>query len=207
MAMVVRHALGLSATAGQVAVFFNNSLSGQIAIATARHLRNAGARIHLIALGDPKELGSSMQRQLRFFGHDKTPLLSMIENFDSEELLALLNSCHNVILGVCQPESENSGLPWHDLITLLNEQPTPVHTIIAPIGINLDSGANEKTALIASSTLSLGVPLQALLNCTDYIGRHYLCDISITPELYQEFKLDYQAAFAEQPVIQIFRAK
>lgn len=207
MAMVIRHALGLSASEGHVAIFFNDSLSGQIAVATGRHLRNAGASVHLITLTDPDSFSDRMQSLLRPFicaGISPQYIQPDLKDID---IMTIIPTCHNVTLGVCDEDGDNSSELWQNLIELFNEQPTPIHTIQAPLGINLDTGLKCGHPLFASSTLSLGIPLESLIAASDYVGRHYVCDISIPPELYTEYDLNYQQAFSEQPVIQVFPKK
>ena len=89
-------------------------------------------------------------------------------------------------------------------VKVLNECQTPVHSVDAPLGINVDSGAPGADPLYSSSTLSLGVPFVGLADGNEYVGRHYVCDISATRALYtQDSGDDLGWLFAEQPVTQI----
>lgn len=207
MAMVVRHALGLSASAGQVAVFFNDSLAGQVTVATARHLRNAGATVHMFTTGDPDHFDDNIKKLLRPFTLADIAINRVEADFNDKDLTALLPACHNVILGLHNERGDGVSMGYKKLVDLFNEHPIPVHTVLAPLGVDLDSGQKNGPALFASSTLSLGAPLQGLIAAQDYVGRHYVCDISIPLELYAKYKLDYRQAFCEQPVIQIFPEK
>lgn len=200
MAMVVRYALGLSATGGKVLALVNDSLSGCIALATIRHLKNAGADARVVILDEKKTFGPELQLQLRILER----LGIKPQSWASCE--ELLPSCHNVICGLFDFESAPSK-EMGKVISLLNECHLPVHTIEAPIGVDLNTGKVGPTPLYASSTLSLGAPYAALKIAHDLVGRHYLCDISIPSSLYEKEGMDLSPLFADQPVVQIFMQK
>ncbi|NLF24414.1 MAG: hypothetical protein GX589_01985, partial [Deltaproteobacteria bacterium] len=115
----------------------------------------------------------------------------------------LILECHAIFCGLFSPQSQSFDLAPH-VIAVLNEIKTPVHSVQCPLGINPDSGARIGAAVIASSTISLGMPLCGLHRAHDFVGRHYLCDISITRDLYLKTGENLTPLFAEQPVIQIF---
>ena len=205
MAMVVRVALGLTAEEASVGVLYSDSLPGWIALATARHLKNSGCETRLVQCDDqdlPSPTLSLLKKPLQF--------LNVIEySFDQlkekRELKPFLGSCHNLICGV----SLANGKVPHDramqIIESLNENAVPVHSIDAPLGVNLDSGEAHEQPLYSSSTLSLGIPYKGLGIGNRYVGRHYLADISIPAELSKRILgLELPTLFAEQPVIQIF---
>jgi hypothetical protein len=52
--------------------------------------------------------------------------------------------------------------------------------------------------------LSLGAPLKGLNPGKNYVGRHYLCDISFSHAIYQKHGGDLSGFFSDQPVIQIY---
>jgi hypothetical protein len=85
----------------------------------------------------------------------------------------------------------------------MNESAVPAHAIGTPVGISPDKRFIENEALYASSTLSLGLPLEALNHNTDLIGRHYLCDMSWGLQQYRQVGFDGTPLFAEQPVVRL----
>lgn len=203
MAMVVRYALGLTADGGKTSIIANDTLSGWVALATLRHLINAGAAGRVILTSDPASAGSeNLQVQLRPLQRLGAEVLHLA----GLDLQPVMENTHNLILGTFDPET-NQNHQMADLIDALNEHQVPIHCIEAPPGIQPDSGKAGPCPLYASSTLSLGAPLEGLFGGSDYVGRHYLCDISISSELYAEAGFDLCGLFAEQPVIQIYPGK
>lgn len=202
MAMVVRFALGLSAQGGRVCALFRDCLGGYIALATARHLVNAGCDATLIFTGDDSNPSSELQAQLKTL--DRMGLTCTIWNSSgqNEAITELLGECHNCIVGLFDPSKEAD--PFDSNITdVINEVSTPLYAVEAPLGVDVDSGVSNNP-VFASCTLSLGIPYVGLHPGHEYVGRHYLCDISLTRELYKKVELNLAPVFAEQPVQQIF---
>ncbi len=205
MAMVVRFALGLSALEGQVCALVNDSLSGAVALTTLRHLVNGGSQGVVLFVG--KAIKEKTPSEL--FTRVLQPLEQMnvsMEYWHEEEqhslVQDLLVQCHNSICGLYRPDTEQSAFEA-SVVEILNEISTPIHAIECPLGICETTGKKSYVPLFASSTLSLGAPLVGLQAGGQYAGRHYLCDISFTPEIYKSAELNYPPLFAEQPVIQI----
>ncbi len=209
MAMVVRYALGLTGQDSRVAVLACDTLSGWVALATARHLINSGATAEIIVPPAGVKLSSHFERQLkplrtmRASFHDVSALTSS-EPLQAELLQQIVSSCHNLIWGTFGAENQD----WvPTFVERLNDLSTPVHCIECPPGIDPSSGKKLPEPLYASSTLSLGAPLSGLFNGSDCAGRHYLCDVSFTSEIYSDAGFDLSPLFAEQPVVQIFPEK
>jgi hypothetical protein len=68
----------------------------------------------------------------------------------------------------------------------------------------ISRSATIGTGLFASSTLSLGLPLAGLSGGRDRVGRHYVCDVSFSKEIFARAGVAWTPLFAEQPVVQIF---
>ncbi|MBN8549153.1 MAG: hypothetical protein J0M12_07570 [Deltaproteobacteria bacterium] len=204
MAMVVRFALGLSASGGKVCSIAKDTLAGYVALATIRHLVNAGAQAQVLLLLDP---GVAVSQELTNQVTALEKLGVMLPDPESADEMdaftQFLKDSHNIIFGIYNP-----GASSDEFITaiseLLNEERTPVHCIEAPPGLNVDTGLAEPGALYASSTLSLGAPLKGLNKGKDFVGRHYVCDISFARSTYAKHGSDLTGLFAEQPVQQIY---
>ena len=200
-AMVIRFALGLKAADGEVCALVKDGLCGWIALAALRHLVNAGAKGNILLVGEGH--GQELARQLKTLQRMGVQLDRWDAAQDSPRFAVRLLACHNVICGLYTPGCSSSEL-MSSVIDTLNEVKTPVHALEAPLGIDVDTGVVLHTPLYASSTLSLGAALAGLCNGRDYVGRHYLCDLSIPPELYTTQGVNWSPLFAEQPVIRIF---
>ncbi len=205
MAMVVRFALGLSAAGGKVCAVAKDSLAGCIALATVRHLVNAGASAQVLLLvEDPTKISTELAQQALPLRKLQVPLPDLGAASEIDGFTEFLGSAHNVIFGTFAHETVGDEFV-QGLSDLLNEERTPVHCIEAPAGVNPDSGAAFITPLFASSTLSLGAPFAGLYAGREYVGRHYLCDVSASAQLYRKHQCDdLSSLFSDQPVVQIF---
>jgi NAD(P)H-hydrate repair Nnr-like enzyme with NAD(P)H-hydrate epimerase domain len=202
MAMVVRAALGLSAAGGRICALATDSLSGWIALATMRHLANGGADPLVVLVTPSNQLSPEIDQQLKPLGKMGVPIFDWSPSGDEGELTKLLESCHNSILGVGTPGHGQADFQ-KPLINVLNDLPTPLHCIQSPLGLDPESGAQRGSAVFASSTLSLGIPLSGLYQGREHVGRHYVCDISLVRQQYIEEGQDLTLLFADQPVVQL----
>lgn len=118
----------------------------------------------------------------------------------------LLPLAHNVIVGfgASDPIQPIDTSKMGFLIEALNDAMAPIHCIDYPPGLDPVTGKANSNTVFASSTLSLGLPLSGLIQAADYVGRHYLCDISLPPLLLAEQGLEIPFIFSDQPVKQIF---
>ena len=199
LAMVVRFALGLSAEGGAVVAVVDDCLAGHVVLGTVRHLRNAGAVCDIICLNDPKQSSKTFSQLLKPLEVMKVEIKQLGSGYSIQDMSARASDSHNVLYGLYGSSNPEVG----NIADALNELSTPIHAIGCPTGINPDTGETIKSPLFASSTLSLGAPLQGLNKGRDYAGRHYLCDISIPREVYLRGGFDLAPLFAEQPVFQI----
>lgn len=199
LAMIVRYALGLSAAGGSIGLLANDTLAGRVALAGARHLSNAGSVVSVFVEGNPSSDEFSHQRKiLEMLG---VPFHSLS---DLTELKNFLPNCHNIICGLYSLNDASLHSSRKELIDTLNDASTPIHAIECPLGLDVDTGKAVKPSLIASSTLCLGAPFKGFLEGRDFLGRLYVCDISIPGGLYEEVgSHDLSGLFHSQPVVQI----
>jgi len=204
MAMVIRYALGLSSAGGRSTIIASDCPSGWVALATMRHLLNGGALSVLFIM--MKEGVPSAELSQQLYTLEKMGVTPIIcdPNSVSQDFIDVVPETHNVICGLYGSENDYS-----EYVDIMNDGSIPVHAIQSPLGVDVDSGASKGNPLFASSTLSLGLPFAGLHKGNDYVGRHYVCDISIPYAL-----LEAQPAispidsipliFSEQPVQQIY---
>ena len=206
MAMVVRYALGLSSAGAQVGVLVADCLPGWVALATTRHLLNNGTLVTIIEQSGCSERSQTYQTLL------KSALACAADYCPYDDGTALqlqlnsLDNYHNLIVGCVDIGAAVASSPDHHTLTLveaINEHPVPVHAIELTWGIDPHTAQRHASALYAASTLSIGVPLAALCAARDYVGRHYLCDISLPWSFYEQHNITSSALFSEQPVIQL----
>lgn len=201
-AMVIRFALGLSSSGGAVTALASDSFFGWVTLACARHLLNGGASVNLVMIPGRRAASEPSQRLLlaaeRLGGHVHE--WSVPENYT--EVAEKIESCHNVVCGLS--DAGDTILPWtRQVIEFMNESAIPAHAIGTPLGLAPHQGPGGSDLLYASSTLSLGLPLETLYHDPDLIGRHYLCDMSWGLKRYAQLGFNGQSLFAEQPVIRL----
>ncbi len=200
-AMVARFALGLSALGGKVCAVVGDCRAGYTALATLRHLVNSGAEGIILTLTDATKGSSDFKQQLLPLSKMGVPIALIDDASATSNLAQTVGDSHNVLCGLFGATDGVAITPA--LIERLNELQTPIHSVEAPIGVDLVTGAINGTPLFASSTLSLGAPFSGLHKGHEYAGRHYLCDISFTKSIYLAEGHDLAPIFSEQPVTQI----
>ena len=201
MAMVVRFALGHSANGGNITVFASDSVYGWIVLAAARHLLNAGSSLEIVvpaARLPTSDNGKRLLRTLAARGASvrlwDAPLWNTVAN--------IVESSHNVLCGLSDLERE-IGRWTQEFTEQMNESAVPVHVVGAPTGLNLDGSTNNRAQLFASSTLSIGLPLEPLSKSPDLLGRHYLADAGWSIAAYRNISFEGPPLFAEQPVVRL----
>lgn len=209
MAMVVRYALGLEATGGQIMALTKDCLCGAVAAATVRHLVNAGASAMIGIEVEPADIGPdtnpislAYMKQLEALNALEVPIF-LFSQVAKEELESGIRNSHNVIIGLYDEQTDNSCKDLNTVIDSLNEAATPIHAVGAPLEVDVDSGKGLSNPLYASSTISLGAPFAGFIAAKDFIGRHYVCDISIPLLLREKHQLAAQDLFSEQPVVSV----
>lgn len=204
MAMITRYALGLSASGGQVGVLVSDCMAGWVALAAARHLVNNGTLVTIIEQDQAKS--DTFKRLLT------SALASKVDHSPYENGAALVNltkqldGFHNLIVGCSDLEAAPGATlskETIEAIEAINEHRVPAHAIELSLGINPNDGLRNQVGLYAASTLALGMPLNVLTAAKDYVGRLYICDISIPWEYYLQSGITDQPLFSEQPVLQL----
>jgi NAD(P)H-hydrate repair Nnr-like enzyme with NAD(P)H-hydrate epimerase domain len=198
--MVVRHALGLSAQGGIISIIASNSIPGLVGLQSARYLSHAGAAVHVITLDSEDERQSKVTSLFQNAKLSLEALGIVIVDINSVQRLRMwaVTGCErsqHILIGC----GTNASLKYLSGLSLLNEAICPVHCVQLPPGTHGNTGASTEGAIFASSTLSLGVPLNGLANARDRVGRHYVCDISLPTMLTDEHGL-HKALFHDQPV-------
>ena len=197
-AMVVRSALALSTDGARVTAFVGNSLHGLITLCAARHLLDGESNVavylsdHSLYLTEgSKLLLSSLQQRgadIETWSGDWSKVSERVEN------------SHNVLSGLF---AERNAQLVETFANNMNESAVPVHAVGFPVGVNPDTGLADGVPLFASSTLSLGIPLRGCIAGNDFLGRHYLCDLCFSREIYSRFGYTEAPLFSEQPVVKL----
>ncbi len=201
-AMVIRFALGLSSLGAAVTVLASDSFFGWVSVACARHLLNGGSSVSLILVPGSDTVSDPMQRLVSTVAKLGGHVYEWPTPQSCAEVVERIEGCHNVVCGLS--DAGEASVPWaRQVIEFMNESAIPVHAIGTPLGLAPDRGQCTPEFLYASSTLSLGLPLEALYHDSDLIGRHYLCDMCWGLQQYSKLGFSGEPLFAEQPVIRL----
>jgi NAD(P)H-hydrate repair Nnr-like enzyme with NAD(P)H-hydrate epimerase domain len=208
--LVIRYALGTTAEGGIVTILASPSLNGIVALTTAKKLIHGGShcRIGILDTHHKQNKTSYSFNQcidrLKALGVECYYFSDPIK--DQIWLQESLDISHHVLYGGNENKLELS----EKLVVSLNEEICPVHVIGITQGINCDTGQLlSNTVLVASSTLSLGIPysgLQAsdLLRNETYCGRLYVADIGIFTRV-PDKSGELHPLFADQPIQTLLR--
>jgi hypothetical protein len=201
MAMVVRFALGHSAAGGNITAFASDSVYGWTVLAAARHLLNAGSTLQIVIPGTRLPTSENGERLLRTLGA-RGAEIRLWDAPSWNAVARIVESSHNVLCGLSDLKRELAY--WTNEFTEhMNESHVPVHVVGAPTGLDLDGNTTSRARLYASSTLSIGLPLEPLSESPDLIGRHYLADAGWSIAAYRNVLFEGEPLFAEQPVVRL----
>ena len=160
----------------------------------ARHLHNRGANVHLIrTASELKEIPARQWQILENMGLSNDP------NFDLSEADIILDALIGYGLqGDLHPEA----VTW---IEKINAAGKPILALDAPSGLEATSGIPSWPTVRADATMTLALPKVGLMNesAIQFVGKLYLADISVPPELYRKIGLKVRNIFEQDTIIEI----
>lgn len=178
----------------KIVIAYGPDANGGGALAAARLLHIAGARIILISSHEIDELATDTKHQL------KSCLKIGIEH----GLIApkTLNGADLIIDGLFGHDikEEPRGKPAL-IITLINHSQTTVLSNDLPSGLDSDLGKIYHPTVKANFTLALGLPRTGLLTATarGYVGKLFLADMGVPAELYEKIGINTSGWFSHLP--------
>ncbi len=180
----------------------NNGGGGMVA---ARHLSNHGFNVTVVLTGAESKLKSIPLKQWNIL--KKLPVGMIIAN--SSDTLGVFNEADIIIDAIIGygMYGELKGIPAHVIHEILNTQNQNVLSLDAPSGLNTTTGDfNEELCIKAFATMTLALPKTGLVqeNAKECVGRLYLADISVPPNLLEDIGLSQQAFFTDLSIIQIY---
>jgi NAD(P)H-hydrate epimerase len=177
----------------------NNGGGGMVA---ARHLSNHGFNVTVVLAGAEVKLKSVPFKQWNIL---KNLSVGMIIANSSDTLGVFYEAdlIIDAIIGYGM-SGELKGIPAHVIHEILNSQNQHVLSLDTPSGLNTTTGKfNEKLCIQAYATMTLALPKTGLIqdNAKDCVGKLYVADISVPPDLYIEIGYDTQHLFAGSSII------
>ncbi len=170
----------------------NNGGGGMVA---ARHLHNMGARVSVHLVGDTHRLKQVAAHQwtiLQALQLDRAEF-----EIESSDLILDAMLGYNAT-GDPRP-------PIKDWIERANGLGIPILALDAPSGLDITTGQPGKPCIRAEGTMTLALTKTGLLTpqAKDYVGRLFLADIGVPPELYRRMGMEVGPLFAEDSVVDL----
>lgn len=162
----------------------NNGGGGMVA---ARHLHNMGADVSVVLASDPNKLRDVPGHQwsiLRSIGLDRAKI-----DLNSSALIL------DALLGYGSKGDPRP--PIKDWIERANACGIPILSLDAPSGLDTTSGKPGQPCIRAEATMTLALPKTGLLmpQAKEFVGRLYLADIGVPPELYRRIGINVGSLF------------
>ena len=173
-------------------------------MAAARHLSNHGFNVTVVLTGAETKVKSIPLKQWNIL--KRLPVGMIIAN--SSDTLGVFNEADLIIDAIIGygMHGELRGIPAHVIHEILNTQNQNVLSLDAPSGLNTTTGDfDEELCIKAFATMTLALPKTGLVrdNAKDCVGRLYIADISVPPDLYKEIGYESQHLFTDSSVVKV----
>lgn len=163
-------------------------------LAAARHLANRGVGVRVVLAGGRRT--TATERQLDILRRMDVPTLAEPPHDTDLAIDALLGYS---LRG--NPRGRAASL-----IAWANAGSAPVLSLDTPSGLDVTTGEPADPCIRADATLTLALPKVGLIG-SPHVGRLYLADISVPPQVYARFGFDVGHPFATAPVIELDHAE
>jgi NAD(P)H-hydrate epimerase len=179
----------------------NNGGGGMVA---ARHLSNRGFNVTVVLTGAETKLKSIPLKQWNIL--KKLPVPMIMAN--SSNYLGVFKSADIIIDAVIGygMKGDIRGVPANSIHEILNSQNPNVLSLDTPSGLNTATGYfSEGSCIRAHATMTLALPKTGLMqeSSKECVGRLYVADISVPPDLYKEIGYEPQHLFADTSIIKV----
>jgi len=179
----------------------NNGGGGMVA---ARYLSNYGFNVTVVLTGTEAKLKSIPLKQWNILKN--LPVGMIIAN--SSDTLGIFKQADLIIDAIIGygMHGKLKGIPAHVIHEILNTQIQNVISLDSPSGLNTTTGDfNEELCIKAYATMTLALPKTGLVqdSAKECVGRLYVSDISVPPDLYKEIGYEPQNIFIDSSVIKV----
>lgn len=165
----------------------NNGGDGSVA---ARHLRDAGARVSVLLLADPKDVKGDAKTNLDILLKTDTSIRQVNSAEDVSTTLVHSDLIIDAIFGTGL-RGEVTG-PAAEVIQAINLSKKPVIAVDIPSGLDADTGRIWGVCVRADCTVTFALPKIGLLSYPGaaHVGRLVVGDIGIPHRLYEEINVE-----------------
>jgi len=197
LAELARRMLGGQVIGRQITVLCGAGNNGGGGMVAARHLHNLGVQVSVVLASDPKRLKDVPAHQwsiLRALQLDRA-------DFDLDSSALILDA----LLGYGSQGDPRP--PIKDWIERANASGISILSLDSPSGLDTTIGMPGKPCIRAEATMTLALPKTGLLasQARPFVGKLYLADIGVPPELYAapSLGLEISPLFAEDSIIEV----
>jgi NAD(P)H-hydrate epimerase len=174
-----------------VTVLAGPSGNGGGGLVAARHLANRGVAVS-ISLSKPDRLRQTTARQLDILGRIR---------IHPSPAPAAADVVLDALIGYgLQGDPDAASAP---LIEWANGQGQPVLALDNPSGLDVTSGWVGDPCVRADATMTLALPKVGLRKAGEVVGRLFVADISVPPDVYVRFGLSATNAFSGETIVQL----
>jgi NAD(P)H-hydrate epimerase len=174
---------------GSVAVLAGRGGNGGGGLVAARHLHNRGVSVSVVLAGG--SLAPVTAEQASIASRIGIPVGADSSAADLVIDALLGYSLHGDPRGTAA-----------DLIKWANASPAPVLALDGPSGLDMDTGREGAPCVQADATMTLALPKSGLA-ASEAVGRLYLADISVPPQLYAHLGVKSPGLFLAGPVVEL----
>jgi NAD(P)H-hydrate epimerase len=184
-----------------IAVLAGSGGNGGGAMVCARHLHNWGAKIQLFVTRPPEEMKEVPRQQLLILQKMGIPVM-----FDSPERPGgHYNLIVDGLLGYTLTSAPQDLVA--EMIRWANSRGISKLSLDLPSGLNPSSGKGFLPVVKATATMALALPKTGLRasSAREFVGKLYLADISVPPELYGQPPLSFRVPpiFTQSEIVEL----
>ena len=197
LAEQARRMLGGSVVDRKIVVMCGGGNNGGGMVA-ARNLHNWGAQVYAEITGDESRLKGVPAHQWEILQQMGVSRVGSVNDFAVKPDLVI-----DAIIGYgLRGNPRGEPAKW---IVWANAQDAPILALDTPSGLDTTSGLPGTPVINATATLTLALPKIGLTTpqAEPHVGRLYLADISVPPQLYQRLGLEVGPIFASDPIIAV----
>ncbi len=187
--------LGGSAMDRSIVVLAGSGGNGGGGLAAARHLTNAGARVHVVLAAERSRLAPATRAQLEILESIRPPEPRCGFPPDDADLIV------DALLGYSQ-----SGAPRGDVAALIDAvRDRRVLSLDVPSGLELSTGVLHTPHVRAEATMTLAAPKAGLCGAAGAgtVGELLLADISVPGAAFSHIEREWRTPFGAGPLVRI----
>ena len=182
---VMTEVMGTSA-GKTVAVLAGSGNNGGDAYAAARHLLSRGAKVTIYAVGNAEHMKKATKLNRDICAKLGIPIRSLDKEHDWDKLRVFLCLADGVLDGILGTGARGPVRDVEErLIRIVNEEARAVVAIDVPSGVDAETGEVNGAAIMATATVTFGLPKTGLFFCpgAECAGRLVVDSISLPQTL------------------------